>query len=315
MLDTLRGIGLVVFIAALAGGIAYVGDRVGHQVGRKRLTLFGIRPRYTSTIIAIGTGVVIALIVTLGAIFASQEVKTAFFKLYSINEQIETLQTRQAELETKVNNTQVVAPLDSPMTSRIARLPKGSSADDRAKIVRNFYAETVNLVDQSLAPPLKPFIPPQNLDALLQQLANGQKTQSFVAANDAFVIATADRNLFVGDRIHFQFSVVPDKLTVPSGQAIASVLIPGGSNVNVGLAFNELQQHVVEQLARLGIPPFFVGTPQSVRTFPSADQMQKMLTGGKGTFIMTAFAATDIYPHTSFATGSIPIVVALQQQK
>ena len=53
-------------VMAIAGGVAYVGDRVGHQVGRKRLTLFGIRPRYTSTIIAIATGMIIALVVTLG---------------------------------------------------------------------------------------------------------------------------------------------------------------------------------------------------------------------------------------------------------
>jgi hypothetical protein len=34
-----------------------------------------------------------------------------------------------------------------------------------------------------------------------------------------------------------------------------------------------------------------------------------MLTQGKGTYIMTAFAATDIYPHT-FA---VPVVVTLQK--
>ncbi|HEX3369662.1 MAG TPA: DUF3084 domain-containing protein [Candidatus Cybelea sp.] len=79
--EIVRGIGNVAFVMAIAGGVAYVGDRVGHQVGRRRLSLFGIRPRYTSTIVAIATGMVIALVVTLGAIFASQQVKTAFFKL------------------------------------------------------------------------------------------------------------------------------------------------------------------------------------------------------------------------------------------
>ena len=89
--EIVRGIGNVGFVMLIAGGVAYVGDRVGHQVGRRRLSLFGIRPRYTSTIIAIGTGMVIALVVTLVAIFASQQVKTAFFKLNSINQQITEL--------------------------------------------------------------------------------------------------------------------------------------------------------------------------------------------------------------------------------
>jgi uncharacterized protein (DUF3084 family) len=77
--EIIRGIGNVFVVMAIAGAVAYVGDRVGHQVGRRRLTLFGIRPRYTSTIIAIGTGMVIALVVSVVAIFASQQVKTAFF--------------------------------------------------------------------------------------------------------------------------------------------------------------------------------------------------------------------------------------------
>jgi uncharacterized protein (DUF3084 family) len=34
----ISGLLVVLTIIVLAGGIAYVGDRVGHQVGRKRLT-------------------------------------------------------------------------------------------------------------------------------------------------------------------------------------------------------------------------------------------------------------------------------------
>ena len=89
--EIVRGIGNLAFVMVVAGTVAYVGDRVGHQVGRRRLSLFGIRPRYTSTIVAIATGVLIGLVVSLGAIFASQQVKTAFFKMNSINEQITEL--------------------------------------------------------------------------------------------------------------------------------------------------------------------------------------------------------------------------------
>src|SRR5579875_2054309 len=97
IIDILRGTGIVVFIVVLAGVIAYLGDRVGHQVGRKRLTLFNIRPRYTSTIIAVGTGMIIALVITLVAIFASNQVKTAFFKLNEINGEIQSAQARAEE--------------------------------------------------------------------------------------------------------------------------------------------------------------------------------------------------------------------------
>jgi uncharacterized protein (DUF3084 family) len=93
------GLLVVVIIIVLAGAIAYVGDRVGHQVGRKRLTLFGLRPKYTSTIVAVGTGMLIALIVTLGALGASSYVRTAFFRLGTLTGRINELQAQALSLE------------------------------------------------------------------------------------------------------------------------------------------------------------------------------------------------------------------------
>jgi hypothetical protein len=308
MRDTLTGIGFILLIAALAGGIAYVGDRVGHQVGRKRLTLFGIRPRYTSTIVAIGTGVVIALVVTLGAIFASNEVKTAFFTLRTINDQITALKNQAADLEKKVNDTQVVVPLGQPMTINVARLPKDSSVGLREKIVRDYYAATVSSVNTSYSQ-LLPFQPPADIDAQLKILADG----SDVSKADVLIIAAADRNLFVGDRIHFGMTSIRDLQMLQSGQAIAPMAIPVGPSANLSLAVQQLQQHVVDQLTKK-VPAFLVGTPEVVRWYPAQDQMQKMLTTGKGTFVMTAFAAEDIYPHTALQSGALPIVVVLSQQ-
>ena len=94
MIANLSGIALVVAITIVAGGIAYIGDRVGHQVGRKRLTLFGLRPKYTSTIVAVATGMLIALSVTSVALIGSQQVRTAFFRLGQINARINDLQAR-----------------------------------------------------------------------------------------------------------------------------------------------------------------------------------------------------------------------------
>ena len=99
------GLLVVLIIIVLAGGIAYVGDRVGHQVGRKRLTLFGLRPKYTSTIVAVGTGMLIALIVTLGALAASSYVRTAFFRLGTLSARINELQAQALSQEKELQQT------------------------------------------------------------------------------------------------------------------------------------------------------------------------------------------------------------------
>jgi uncharacterized protein (DUF3084 family) len=52
---------LVVMLVVLAGIIAYAGDRLGTWVGRRRLTVFGARPKVTGQIVGVGAGIVIML--------------------------------------------------------------------------------------------------------------------------------------------------------------------------------------------------------------------------------------------------------------
>ena len=47
------GIVLIAVLVATGGIIAFIGDRLGTKIGKKRLSLFGLRPRYTSTIVTI----------------------------------------------------------------------------------------------------------------------------------------------------------------------------------------------------------------------------------------------------------------------
>ncbi len=53
--------GLVALLVLLAGIIAYAGDRLGTWVGRRRLTLFGWRPRRTGQIVGVAAGILIML--------------------------------------------------------------------------------------------------------------------------------------------------------------------------------------------------------------------------------------------------------------
>jgi len=59
--------GLVALLIVLAGVIAYAGDRLGTWVGRRRLTLFGARPKRTGQIVGVAAGIVIML-TTLGVL-------------------------------------------------------------------------------------------------------------------------------------------------------------------------------------------------------------------------------------------------------
>ncbi|HEY8314086.1 MAG TPA: DUF3084 domain-containing protein [Candidatus Baltobacteraceae bacterium] len=304
--DFFRGVGLVLFIVALAGAIAYVGDRVGHQVGRKRLTLFNIRPRYTSTIIAVGTGMIIALVVTLAAIFANQEVKLAFFHLNAINQQIQSLQARAHELENKVNNSRVVATTDTLMWPAIARIPQNTTPAKRTQIVQQYYKDTVHAVDQTWTKfGLKPYKPPSDIDRKLEELANGAKTQAALAQSDVLLLTTAGQNLYEKDRIQFEINGVLDKLVYRAGEPIAQLTIAANKNFNINAAYQQLFLDVQREANRRGLPQYFE-TITSVRSLQVPARMQRTVSQGSGTYVLTAFAGADIYPSTG-----ISIVVTL----
>lgn len=63
---------LIILMIAVSAVVSYVGDVVGMKIGKKRISLLGLRPRYTSTVITILTGVAIA-VVTLGAAAITSE--------------------------------------------------------------------------------------------------------------------------------------------------------------------------------------------------------------------------------------------------
>lgn len=97
------GVFLVLGVAVVGGLIAFVGDRVGMRVGRKRLSVFGLRPKYTSIAIAILTGILTA-VSTLGIMSAvSENVRVAVFHLTQLQRDLRTAQMKNLELNEEYN--------------------------------------------------------------------------------------------------------------------------------------------------------------------------------------------------------------------
>lgn len=106
----LVGLKILAIIAVMGGIIAYVGDKIGTKVGKQRMSLFGLRPKYTSIVVTIITGLMIAA-ATVGILsISSRSVRTALFgldqmyvQMEELNQQIaaknEELKARQAEID------------------------------------------------------------------------------------------------------------------------------------------------------------------------------------------------------------------------
>ncbi len=68
---------VVLFLLALCGLIAYVGDLLGRRMGKKRLTVFGLRPKHTAILSTVITGVLIAGVSLAAAFGVSPGVRLA----------------------------------------------------------------------------------------------------------------------------------------------------------------------------------------------------------------------------------------------
>ncbi len=92
-------------VVILSGLIAYIGDRIGMKMGKKRVSLFGLRPRYSSIIITIVTGILIAVLSVSILLAVYSELRQALFNINDVLTRLEhlneELENRDRELESR----------------------------------------------------------------------------------------------------------------------------------------------------------------------------------------------------------------------
>ncbi|HHV62492.1 MAG TPA: DUF3084 domain-containing protein [Firmicutes bacterium] len=127
------GLTLVLALIITGGVIAYVGDHIGRKVGRRRLSMFGLRPKYTSIIITIITGIAVSTTTLVVLSIASEDVRTALFHMHEIQAALATsqknldlaelrLKQQQKELDEKAKLADELAGRINTLTSRIDQL-------------------------------------------------------------------------------------------------------------------------------------------------------------------------------------------------
>ncbi len=90
---------LLVILVIVSGGIAYLGDLLGYRLGKKRLSLFGLRPRTTATLISVAVGMAITIFTLIVMLALSSQARMGLFH-------INQLLTEQKQLQFQVERTQ-----------------------------------------------------------------------------------------------------------------------------------------------------------------------------------------------------------------
>ncbi|MCR5176174.1 MAG: DUF3084 domain-containing protein [Anaerovibrio sp.] len=97
------GVFLIMVLVVTGGAIAFIGDRLGSKVGKKKLTVFGMRPKYTSILVTILTGISITTMTLAVMTTVSDNVRTALFGMDKLQQSMveaeQRLGTAAKELE------------------------------------------------------------------------------------------------------------------------------------------------------------------------------------------------------------------------
>ena len=112
-------------MAIVGGLIAYIGDKLGSKIGKKRMSVFGLRPKHTSVLLTVISGTMISVI-TIGVMaISSESARTALFGMGELKQEIKMLNEEKgvavqalADAKAQVaNQTSTIASLDEKIKS------------------------------------------------------------------------------------------------------------------------------------------------------------------------------------------------------
>ena len=82
------GIRLMFLLAVMGGLIAFIADKLGSKIGKKKLSVFGLRPHDTSVLLTVLSGVLIALF-SIGILaISSESARTALFGMEKLQKEL-----------------------------------------------------------------------------------------------------------------------------------------------------------------------------------------------------------------------------------
>ena len=93
------GIRLMFLLAVMGGVIAFIADKLGSKIGKKRLTIFGLRPHKTSVLLTVLSGVLISLFSVGILAVSSESARTALFGMEKLQKELTRLNAEKVTAE------------------------------------------------------------------------------------------------------------------------------------------------------------------------------------------------------------------------
>ena len=293
---------IIFVIVIVAGGIAFIGDRVGHQVGRRRMTLFGLRPKYTSTIFAVGFGMLIALLVIVVSLVASYDARQALFSLNKLNDQIAQLSIQRDRLL----QSPVIYRAGEPLTQPVIISSKNTQ-DQIQEMLSLLFTDVANRYRN--VPGIRPYPKDTNSPEVKASIAAAARAIKSLDPVSAIVVPVAGQNIVRDTAMSISFAVFKDTLIYRKGELMGSVVVANGKDPNQDqAALFQLQTSLQQNAADHGMP-YMIADNLTTTEEESAASLRQ-LTSISGPALIKAVASTDIYARGPLETSLVVAPIA-----
>lgn len=141
------GISIFLVLIFMGGLIAFLGDKIGSKVGKKRMTLFGLRPKYTSVIVTIISGTLISFITIAVLAVASENVRVALFGLNKLYAEMDELNAEIADKNRALDEGQKQLQARTKEVADMERRTQDISAElSRVEEQRNYVESQLSVI-------------------------------------------------------------------------------------------------------------------------------------------------------------------------
>jgi uncharacterized protein (DUF3084 family) len=263
---------LIPVLILVSGLVAFIGNLVGRAIGRKRLTLFGVRPRYTAQIVTVFTGMMITVVTLAVVLLVSQDARQAFFHLQEVQEQTRQLEEQIAAQQRELRALQVRDIIYQNDQEVLRTVINGRDPiDDIRRRVQTFVDLAAQAARQRGAAPgpdgqtivIAP--PGLTVDVVARDIA--ERGQPMV------VRMIASENTVRGIPAHATILVFPNVIVFREGQAVSTASVDGRqSRAQIEGALVDLAAASAAVAKRDGVisPPFALTTsPVDIRIDPA----------------------------------------------
>jgi uncharacterized protein (DUF3084 family) len=326
------GIRIILLLILISGAIALIGDYIGRAIGRRRLTLFKLRPRHTAFAITILTGILIALMTLGSMLIISQDARTALFGLEELRTDLavkgEELAKTKKELEQKTAEREK---LDQELTSFRNDLDKAKREIRQLERTREKLGEEIEVSRKGkllfaggealITSVIQAGPEKEKLDAGLKQILSAadayvrsfgikdEKHLIFITPKDFeqaiailqersgvnIVTVAAAENTIFGEVVPVRFEIRENRLVYKNNQVIAEVEIPSAlSAPEIEQEIKNLLNLTREKARKDGVIPDPTGSIGSI-PYSQIFSLAREIKANRKDIKLKALAKKDIY--------------------